>query len=218
MKLIVAGLMVLVVGGTALGGGLLTAQQADGEFAGWKTFHEKAGAKTSDVWRLQPGGVLVCKGQPRGYLYTEAAYSNFVLRLEWRYPAGTKAGKGGALVRMTGEHSIWPRCLECQLNQGAAGDFWAIRGYEVAGPADRLKLTPQSAFGTLRHLKRLADAEKPAGEWNVHEAVVDGPTITQTLNGVLVNRATGCEVVAGKILLTAEGTEIHFRNIRLEVK
>jgi hypothetical protein len=215
MKTLLIGLMVLAAGHTARGGALLTAQRLDGEFDGWKTFHEKAGTKTDDVWRLQPNGVLVCKGQPRGYLYTEAAHKNFTLRVEWRYPAGTKAGKGGVLVRMTGEHAIWPRCFECQLNQGAAGDVWAIRGFEVTGPADLLKVTPQSAFGVLRHLKRLADAEKPAGEWNALEAVVDGPTITQTVNGKLVNKATGCEIVAGKILLTAEGTEIHFRNIQL---
>ncbi|MBM3860098.1 MAG: DUF1080 domain-containing protein [Verrucomicrobia bacterium] len=207
------------VGGRApIAGNLLTAQRADGEFDGWKTFHEKEGATTGDVWRLQPDGVLVCKGQPRGYLYTEASYTNFTLRVEWRYPAGATGGKGGVLVRMTGEHAIWPRCFECQLNQGAAGDVWAIRGYEFSGPTDRLKVTPQSAFGVLRHLKRLADAEKPAGEWNTLEAVVDGPTITQTVNGKLVNRATGCEVVGGKILLTSEGTEIHFRNVRLKPK
>lgn len=208
----------IALGRTGTGRTLLMAQQADGEFDGWKTFHEKDGAKTGDVWRLQPDGVLVCKGQPRGYLYTEAAHKNFALRVEWRYPAGTKGGKGGVLVRMTGEHAIWPRCFECQLNQGAAGDVWAIRGYEFTGPADQLKVTPQSAFGVLRHLKRLADAEKPAGEWNALEAVVDGATITQTVNGKLVSKATGCEVVAGKILLTSEGTEIHFRNIELKTQ
>ena len=58
--------------GTAFAGEipLIVLQGADGEIAGWRSFHEKAGTKTADVWRLQPDGVLVCAGQPRGYLYT----------------------------------------------------------------------------------------------------------------------------------------------------
>ena len=36
-----------------------------------------------------------------------------------------------------------------------------------------------------------------------------------TINGELVNEATGCDA-PGKIVLTAEGAEIHFRNLRLK--
>jgi hypothetical protein len=32
----------------------------------------------------------------------------------------------------------------------------------------------------------------------------------------LVNQATGCEVVPRKILLTAEGQEIHFRRLTVQ--
>ena len=119
------------------------------------------------------------------------------------------------LVRMTGEHAIWPKCLELQLNMDQAGDFWGLRGYALSGPAGRMKTMEHKLFGTCRNLKRLGDLEKPAGEWNRHEAVVEGGTVTQKLNGQLVNRATDCETAAGKILITAEGQEIHFRNVRL---
>ena len=197
---------------------LLTKQSPDGEFPGWKSFHEKSGSETGDVWRLQPDGVLVCKGQPRGYLYTEKDYTDFVIQFEWRYPPGATNSNGGMLVRMTGEHAIWPRCLEFQLNLGQAGDFWAIRDYEFTGPADRTKVITSIAFGTLRHLPRLANTEKPAGQWNQFEGIVDGATVSQKVNGVLVNQAIGCEVVPGKILLTAEGQEIHFRNLRVMPK
>ena len=57
--------------------------------------------------------------------------------------------------------------------------------------------------------------EKPAGQWNQYEITADGDTVTLTINGKVVNRATGCDVVPGKILLTAEGDEIHFRNVRV---
>jgi hypothetical protein len=195
------------------GENLLTSQGSDGELPGWKSYHEHPGAKTGEVWHLQPDGVLICKGTPRGYLYTEKEYTNFVLRFEWCYPPGAQQSNGGVLVRMTGDHGIWPKCLEFQLNMGQAGDFWAIRGYELSGPAERLKVITNSPFGTLRHVPRTVDAEKPIGEWNQHEAIVESGTVVQKLNGKIINQATGCEVMPGKILLTAEGQPIHFRKI-----
>jgi hypothetical protein len=158
---------------------------------------------------------MICKGTPRGYLYTERDYQDFNFEFEWRYPPGATNSNGGALVRMTGGHGIWPRCLEFQLNQHQAGDFWAIRGFEFTGPADKLQVMTNDAFGVLRHVKRQADREQPAGEWNRFEGIVDGGTVIQKVNGTEVNRATGCEIVPGKILFTAEGQEIHFRNVRL---
>jgi hypothetical protein len=193
---------------------LLTAQQPDGEFAGWKSFHETP-ATTAAVWQLRSDGVLVCKGSPRGYLYTEQDYTDFKIEFEWRYPPGATQSNGGLLLRMTGEHAIWPKCLEFQLNQKQAGDFWGIRGFTYAGPEDRYRVITGSPFGTLRHLKRARNMEKPAGQWNRFEGIVAGDTVIQKVNGVQVNEAVGCDVVAGKILLTAEGQEIHFRNLRL---
>jgi len=41
--------------------------------------------------------------------------------------------------------------------------------------------------------------------------------VTLEINGQTVNRATACETTPGKILLTAEGTAIEFRNVRLRL-
>jgi hypothetical protein len=196
---------------------LLERQGSDGEFPGWRSFHEKPGTKTGDVWRLEPGGVLVCKGTPRGYIYTEQNYSNFVLQFEWRYPAGATNSNGGALVRLTGEHAIWPKSLEFQLNMGQAGDFWAIRGFDVTGPASRVGTITNDSLGILRHLPRLAALERPVGEWNRFEGVVQDGTVIQKVNGTKANEAIGCELTPGMIAFTAEGQEIHFRNLKLIV-
>ena len=192
---------------------LLTAQSALGELVGWKSFHEKAGTKTGDVWKLTDG-VLVCKGAPKGYLYTEKAYRNFALELEWRWPAGKKPGNGGVLLRTTGQHKIWPKSLEAQINVGEAGDFWGL-GYTLAGPQDRTKASEHPQFGKLIHVKKARNAEKPPGEWNRYEIIADGDVVILEINGKVVNRATGCEQAPGKICLTAEGDEIHFRNVQL---
>jgi hypothetical protein len=58
-------------------------------------------------------------------------------------------------------------------------------------------------------------AEKPIGEWNEYEIIVDGERVVLKVNGQIVNEGAGAEVVPGKICLQSEGAEIHFRNIRL---
>jgi hypothetical protein len=67
----------------------------------------------------------------------------------------------------------------------------------------------------LTNLKKTEAAEKPAGEWNQYEIVARGDTVVLKINGKEVNRATGCDTTPGKIVLTAEGNEIQFRNIEL---
>ena len=70
-------------------------------------------------------------------------------------------------------------------------------------------------FGHLTNVKKLEAVEKPIGEWNTGEVTLVGRQVTVRMNGKLVNQASGCELSPGKILLTAEGQEIQFRNVRL---
>lgn len=193
---------------------LLMRQASDGEIAGWKSYHEQPGTTTAQVWTLSADGVLACCGTPRGYLYTERDYGDFVLRVEWRWPAG-KPGKGGVLIRQTGPGKIWPKSLEAQINAGAAGDFWGLDGYWLVGPAERFKCLVHPQFGALANLKKTATVERPAGEWNQYEIRAVGDTVTLIVNGQQVNRATGCAATPGKICLTAEGSEIFYRHVLL---
>ena len=137
------------------------------------------------------------------------------MKLQWRWPPGKKPGKGGVLLRMTGENKIWPKSLEAQINVGDAGDFWGLDGYALSGPAERSRSLEHPRFGKLTNLKKAAAAEKAPGEWNQYEIIVNGDTVTLSINGKQVNKAAGCGLVPGKIVLTAEGDEIHFRNVRL---
>jgi len=194
---------------------LIMAQDNSGELAGWQSYNEDPKAKTGDVWRLTADGVLVCRGTPKGYIYTRKDFTDFVLKLQWRRPKDKQPGKGGVLIRTIGKHKIWPKSLEAQLNAPDAGDFWGLDGYPLAGPADRIKTLRHEQFGKLTNLKRAKDAEKPAGQWNQYEIVARGETVTLVINGQVVNRATGCPAVPGKICLTAEGDEIHFRNVQV---
>ncbi len=180
----------------------------------WVYFSQDPASKQADTWTITPQAV-VCRGTPLGYLRTEQDFTNFILRLQWRRPAAKKPGGGGVLIRMTGKDKIWPKSLEAQLNAGAAGDFWGLAGYRLEGPAGRFKQIEHKQFGTLRNLAKTVDAELPPGQWNDYEIIARGPTVTLKINGRLVNQATACDPTPGKICLTAEGDEIHFRNVRI---
>jgi hypothetical protein len=178
----------------------------------WQTFIDPAEGEAASPWSTEKD-VLRCKGTPQGYIYTTGDFTNFVLKLQWRWPQ--RPGRGGILVRITGEHRIWPKSLEAQLNVGDAGDFWGLAGYQLDGPAERKKVLELPNLGRLINLRRTMPVERKAGEWNDYEIRAEGDTVVLSVNGQEVNRATGCEVVAGKICLTAEGDEIEFRNVRL---
>jgi hypothetical protein len=178
----------------------------------WECYLADTQAKMQDVWSIEEG-VLICRGKPLGYLYTKKNYGDFTLKLEWRWPPGKKPGNGGVLIRMTGEHRIWPTSLEAQLNTGNAGDFWGLAGYRLTGPTERMRTLDHKQFGPLTNLKKIKALEKPAGEWNSYEIVAEGPTVILIINGEEVNRAARCDLNPGKICLTSEGDEIHFQNV-----
>ena len=70
-----------------------------------------------------------------------------------------------------------------------------------------------------RNTRRTHTNERPIGEWNDYEIIVDGPRVTLIVNDEVLNEATDVEVIPGKICLQSEGAEIQFRNIRLaEIK
>lgn len=174
---------------------------------GWKAIvpdAEKAGVKPESVWEVKDG-ILICKGNPVGYIRTEKDYTNYVLKVEWRFnPVTKQAGNSGVLLRMVGEDKVWPKSVEAQLQSGSAGDFWNIDEF-------KMKTDPSRLNG--RNTKKTHGNENPIGEWNEYEIIVDHGTVTLKVNGEVLNEATDVEEVAGKICLQSEGAEIHFRKI-----
>ena len=182
--------------------------------SGWSCHLEDPGAKQQDTWRIE-AGVLKCTGNPKGYLYTTDSYTDFVLTLQWRWPDEKSAGKGGILIDMTGDHKIWPKSLEAQINANEAGDFWALDGYEVAGSPERTKSIDHKQFGKLIHVGKTEAAENPAGQWNSYKIIAEGSTVTLIVNDRLVNKGTRPPAAGGRICITSEGTPICFKNIRI---
>lgn len=189
----------------------------DGEsLEGWKGQLEDPAVPEEEVWSVDEG-VLVCQGEPFGYLESEKSFKNFVLTLQWRWAPGKEPGNSGVLLRIDGPPvGFMPKCVEAQLHTGNAGDVWAFRGATVSGPEDRLReVKDHDALGDFTGVGKIEANENPPGEWNTYVIVAYEDTITIFVNGKKVNEVAGCEVSSGPIGLQSEGAEIHFRNISL---
>ena len=181
------------------------------DLSGWEHFLVDDKAKMEDVWSVEDG-ILICQGKPGGYLCTKKEYESFKLVVEWRWP--DKPGNSGVLMRITGDPTMLPNCVEAQLKSGNAGDMYGFQGFKIDGPEDRRFDKPNVAGG-LKGLTKIEENEKEPGEWNKYEITVDGDKITLMVNGKTVNEATGCDVRPGQIGLQSEGGIIHFRTVSL---
>ena len=143
-------------------------------------------------------GVLVVSGKPNGYVYTDKAYRNYVLRFDWQYP--DKAGNSGTLVHIQEPHKVWPRCVEVQGQQQNHGHTFAIGGARGEYKTDK-------------------EAQKKAirgvGQWNSTEIISQDGELTTKVNGVQVATGKG-NLTEGPIGWQSEGTRVLFRNLRIK--
>ena len=162
-----------------------------------------------ETWSVRDQ-MIICSGIPTGVLRTNKQYENFTLELEWRHmKEGGNAGlfvHSGALP-VTGKP--FTRAIECQIMDGNHGDVFAIQG---------ATLTPDNANleqGWMRSYPR-QERTKPAGEWNHYRVECRDGMISLGINGQVVTSAFHTNPRKGYICLESEGSEIHFRNIRIK--
>ncbi len=175
------------------------------DLSGWAPFLNGS-TVASPVWSAHDG-VLVCAGNPVGYIQTCATYTNFELELEWRFDPSLGAGNSGVLLRVQPPDHVWPQSIEAQLESRSAGDIWNIGEFPMKAEASRTE--------GRRTAKAHATNEKPLGEWNAYSLLLDHGRLELRVNGLLQNVATDCKEIAGTIALQSEGSHIEFRNIRL---
>lgn len=182
---------------------------------GWKAFLVDPEIPKEDVWSVHDG-ILVCKGEPLGYLYTETEHTSFKLFIEWRWAPGTDPGNSGVLLRINGEPRGIPRAIEAQLKSGSAGDLYAFHGMKMDGDEKRKRSdSGHELLGDFIGVSKIEPNENDPGQWNTYEITLDGPNLTVSVNGKKVNEAENTEVLAGSVGLQSEGGEIHFRTVRL---
>ncbi len=137
---------------------------------------------------------------------------------------------------------IWMHSIECQLIEGGTGDFIVVgdgsKNFSITSPVASEKqgssyiFQPGGELATINggrinwygrdpgwkdviDFRGSQDVEKPVGEWNKVECVVEGDEITIYLNGKLVNHATHVKPSKGRIQIQSEGAEIFFRKVEL---
>lgn len=174
------------------------------------------------TWSVKDG-LLVCSGNPIGVMRSEKQYENFILQIEWRHMK--EGGNSGVFVWSEGTPAPGkdlPKGMEVQmlelqwprLNPKADGspNHPGFVSGELFG-ANGLQATPDFPRGERSMSKEMRC--KGVGEWNRYEVVCVDGVIKLSINGKFVNGMSQSSVRKGYLCLEAEGSEIHFRNIRL---
>ena len=154
------------------------------------------------------------------------------------------ARDSGILVHGVGEDGaysgIWLESVESQIIEGGTGDFILVGGkgqpsltvetregpnnqlyWEKGGKPVTRDRGRFNWFGRDPQWKDVLgfrgpqDVEKPVGEWNRQEVICDGDSITNIVNGVIVNHGTKSSHTVGKIQLQSEGAEILIRKVEI---
>jgi hypothetical protein len=174
------------------------------------------------TWTVKDG-LLVCSGMPIGVMRSEKQYENFILHIEWRHMK--EGGNSGVCVWSEGtapQDRPLPKGMEVQmldlewprLNPKADGtpNHPGYVSGELFG-ANGLTAIPDHPRG-----ERSMSTEmrcKGVGEWNTYMVVCVDGTIKLSINGKFVNGMREASVRKGYLCLEAEGSEIHFRNVRI---
>lgn len=174
---------------------LVTADQFPGRQ--WVFYPGKKDTPIEATWTVlseEGAPVLVCRGEPHGYLRTTSQYQEFELGLEWRFPYD-EHGNSGVLMFTNGEDRIWPTSVQVQLHQPRTGSVFGSGGAMVEADLNAAQLT------------------RPAHQWNELRIISRQGIVRVSINGKDVGDVKVVSPVGGAIGLQSEGSEVHFRNM-----
>ena len=187
------------------------------DLKGWYSFLKTKG-KHNDVDTVFSvnSGLLKITGKEFGYIVTEKTFTDFHLVVEFKWgekkypPREDKPRDNGICYYVVSTDKVWPRSVECQIQEGDCGDFWLIDS--VTAVVDGVQQGPTK---NTRVIKK-KDNEKPTGEWNRIEVIANKGKCTHIVNGVVVNEAENVSLRHGRILIQSEGAEIYYRKIDIK--
>jgi len=184
------------------------------DLSGWDVYVDGNEVSADEAWTIDHG-VLRATAKGQGYVVTDRAYADYILRLDWRWTDGDGGGRAnsGVLIHVVGPNKIWPKGIEAQLKTGSAGDF---ASFEDARSDNEIVSRNPSGVSTGRLPRQVPSPEHAVGEWNTYTITARGGELILDVNGTQVNRLTGVVPSGGHIALQSEGYPIEFRNITLE--
>ena len=184
-------------------------------------------------------------GEIYGALTTRAEFANYHLRFQvkWgekRWPPRVEQPRDTgccyhALPPHGASYGFWMRSCEFQIQEGDFGDFYSLAG--VIADAEAVQQNPTDpkteylykpgaplVTGQKKRFIKIADRERPRGEWNTLELLTVGQRSAHVVNGHTVMRLSGLRqptpagevpLTRGHVQLQSEGGEVFFRDIQI---
>ncbi|MCF6312850.1 MAG: DUF1080 domain-containing protein [Verrucomicrobiales bacterium] len=116
-------------------------------------------------------GAVMCKAGKGGVLFTADEYEDFVVRMEYKVPAG---GNNGLAIRYPGEgRAAYDGMCELQVLDNDAEKYKTLDKRQFHGSAYAMAAAHRGYT-------------RPAGEWNYQEVTVKGSTIKVEVNGTVI--------------------------------
>lgn len=165
------------------------------------------------TWQVRDG-MIVCSGKPTGVLRTTEQYENFVLELEYRHLQ--PRGNAGVFVwsdPVTARGQPFTRSVEVQVIDGHESSWYTSHGDIF--PIHGASMVPRNGRGGSRAFPTDNRAYR-APLWNHYRIVCQDGSVSLAVNGEEVTRGDRCSPRKGYLCLESEGSEVHFRNVRLK--
>jgi Domain of Unknown Function (DUF1080) len=223
-------------------------RQQDDWTADWYRFLPSTGRDEDPlgVFTLQPDGVLHVldlpeSDQPRdfGYLATRRELSNYHVSVRYRWgqkrfvPRQQDKRDAGLLYHVVGPDVIWPRSVECQIQEGDTGDIFLVSGTGGSTTIAPNEAEPRYLEGGEPYQQvdgriQKSTTQDSLTDWNTVDVYVTGAQSAHIVNGTLVARvsdmtqpdpadpAKRAKLDSGRILLQAEGAEVYYETVRLD--
>jgi 3-keto-disaccharide hydrolase len=163
--------------------------------------------------------------QPSGYIVTEKEYSNYHLRLEYKWgekrfqPRLKTRRDAGIMYHVVGKDGVWPRSVECQIQENDVGDIFTVNTRLTATvdpvTTNLVSVVTTNEAGVLHtnmvvrpvfdqsekgisFVQGIGDGirrviRNPMNEhegWNTVEVIVHGDEAVYLVNGKMNNRAS----------------------------
>jgi len=186
------------------------------DLAGWKVINGDA-----DTWAWRDGKV-VTTGLPIGVMCSDRMYENFVLHVEWMHMVA--GGNSGFFIWSNADpnpKSRLPDGVEVQMldlewvklntRDGKEPPIAYVHG-ELFG-VNGVKIVPDNPRG--ERSMSFENRVLGKGQWNTYDVVAVDGVVKLAVNGKFVNGISQSSRRKGYLCMEAEGSEIHFRNVRL---
>ena len=169
---------------------------------------------------------IITTGKPTGYLRTQKQYENFIAEFEWMHipPSPGAVGNSGFFVwadPLPAVGSPYTRGIEVQV----------LVNLEYKNKKGQVTATSQGDLFSIWGARCVPDRPHPdgwerclpsenrargAGEWNHYRVEAKDGVIKLHVNGKVVSGLSKCRPRKGYLALESEGSECHFRNLRIK--